>query len=356
MPGMNVRGDQHLNFTRDEAADWLGRVDIPQYAPGTPDPGAHGGDVIGGVLGVMTLLVVLAFFYAAFSGSTQRRSASSDSGTSMQRQAVIRQMPTAVESQQEVTSENLSAPMVTLQYVPSPPSATSEYIASPISYMPAGWFYGRMQGALPLRNKEGRSMGAVPDGATFFATTEESSAQIIVSADGSYWGFAEIKLPENLATPPIPVTPAFKNAAERIRAIEAFGITNALYMYNRQAPEEAYLPAGWSMGDLAQDQPLTNGVNGARIGTIKQGTRLLFQIANVNDWRLVVSADGSSFGYACIRSLRNAPERTPMRPECRAGVALIHRLEHGSGVPEGDGIRQALAENSSTPTMYGEEQ
>jgi len=213
-----------------------------------------------------------------------------------------------------------------------------------------------MQGTVPLRNKEGGSLGGVEDGTLFFATTAASAAQIIVAADGSYWGYGELTPPEN-ASSPIPITPEFEKAAGVIRQIEAFGITNALYMYGRQTPEEAYLPAGWSMGDLAQDQPLTDGVSGARIGTLKQGTRLLFQIANVNDWRLVVSADGSSFGYACIRSSNGMPQRSPMRPECRGGVALIHRLEHGSGSQRPGEMRQALAENSPAPTTYsGEEQ
>ncbi len=199
-------------------------------------------------------------------------------------------------------------------------------------------------------------MGAVEDGNLFFATTAASPVQIIVAADGSYWGFGEMKPPENISTSPIPITPAFENAARVIRGIEAYGVTQALYIYNRQEPEEAYLPTGWSMGDLAQDQPLTDGVNGSRIGTIKRGTRLLLQTANVNDWRLVVSADGSAFGYACIRPLYVAPGRTPMRPECRRGVALIHRLEQGSGTEGRGEMRQALAENLADSLAYGGEE
>ncbi len=193
--------------------------------------------------------------------------------------------------------------------------------------MPAGWFYGRLQGELVLRNKEGGSMGGLPDGTMFFGTTAASAVQIIVAADGSYWGFGELKPPENAS--PVPITPEFEEAARRIRQIEAFGISEALSIYNRQKREEAYLPAGWSMGDLCQDQPLADSVNGARIGTIRKGTRLLIQIANMGDWRLVVAADGSSYGYMCIRSSYGVPRRSPMRPECRGGVALIHRLQSG---------------------------
>jgi len=194
--------------------------------------------------------------------------------------------------------------------------------------MPTGWFYGRLQGELLLRNMEGGSMGGLTDGTMFFGTTAASAVEIIVAADGSYWGFGELKPPEN-GPSPVPITPKFEKAARVIGQLEAFGITKALHIYSRQELEEAYLPAGWSMGDLCQDQPLADSVNGARIGTIRKGTRLLIQIANVGDWRLVVAADGSFYGYMCIRSLYGVPRRTPMRPECRGGVAFIHRLQSG---------------------------
>jgi hypothetical protein len=342
MPGMNVRGDQHLNFTPEEASAWLGDVEVRHHVPRADD----NDDGIAGMIGVVALFVVLAFIVAAFAftGSTQRQTASNTSGTSLQpRNAVTQAAPTADAPRQEAVSENVTFPIATSQNTPSP-----------VGYMPTGWFYGRMQGVLPLRNNEGRSMGAVPDGATFFGTTAESAAQIIVAADGSYWGYGELTPPE--AASPIPITPEFEKAAGLIRRIEAFGITEALYQYNRQAPEEAYLPAAWSMGDLAQDQPLTESINGARIGTIKKGTRLLFQNANVNDWRLVVAADGSFYGCACIRSQNGVPERTPMRPECRGGVALIHRLQNGSGSPGPGEMRQALAKNVPTSLPDGGEE
>jgi len=331
MPVMNVRGDQHLNFTPEEAAAWLGDVPVRYHTPRADD----NDDAIVGVFGVMVLGVILTFIWAAFSGSTQRPVASNASGTSIQRRdAVAQATPTADAPRQEAASEIVSSPV-----------ATAEYRSAPVAYMPTGWFYGRMQGALPLRNNEGRSIGAVPDGGMFFATTAESASQIIVASDGSYWGYAVLTPPKN--PPSIPVTPAFENAARIIKGIEAFGITNALYMYNRQPPEEAYLPDGWSMGAVAQDQPLADRINGARIGTIKTGTWLLYQIANANDWRLVVSADGSFYGYACIRSLQRVPDRTPMRPECRGGVALIHRLQQAGGQGRVE-LRQALAENFPT--------
>ena len=37
MPGMNVRGDQYLNFTPEEAAAWLGGVEVRQQAPDERD-------------------------------------------------------------------------------------------------------------------------------------------------------------------------------------------------------------------------------------------------------------------------------------------------------------------------------
>jgi len=354
MPVMNdVRGDQHLNFTLDEAAAWLG--EIRHHAPRVED----NDNAIAGVFGVVAVLVILTIIGIGFFGSTPRQTASGASETSVQPRYAVTTRTSTVPAPRPAAithSQNIPPPEAIAEDVPPPP-VTSENIPSPVAFMPAGWFYGRWQGeSLPLRNKEGRSMGGIEDGNLFFATTAASPVQIIVSADGSYWGIGEMKPPENISTSPIPITPAFENAARVIREIEAFGVTQALYIYNRQEPEEAYLPVGWSMGDLAQDQPLTDGVNGARIGTIKRGTRLLLQTANVNDWRLVVSADGSAFGYACIRPLYVAPGRTPMRPECRRGVALIHRLEQGSGTEGRGEMRQALAENLPDSLAYGGEE
>jgi len=351
MPGMNVRGDQHLNFTPDEAAAWLERV--RQHAPRVDD----NDDAIVGVFGVIALLVILTIIGAAFSGSTPRQTVSNASETSVQPvHAVPKAASKAHAPQPEVITETVPPPIATSEYIPSSPIATSQDSPSPVAYMPAGWFYGRLQGNLPLRSKEGRSLGALEDGTLFFATTAASAVQIIVTADGNYWGFGEMKLPENIPASPIPITPEFENAARVISGIEAFGITQALYIYNRQEPEEAYLPAGWSMGDLAQDEPLTDRINGARIGMIQKGTRLLYQVVNVGDWRLVASADGSFYGYMCIRSSYGVPERTPMRPECRGGVALIHRLQNGSGSPGEGEMRQALAENAPTPLPEGGEE
>ena len=83
MPGMNVRGDQHLNFTPDEAAAWLGRVEVRHHAP----PMDHDDDdAIVGVIGVLGLAVILTIIGVAFSGSTfrmtsERRSVFLVSGT-----------------------------------------------------------------------------------------------------------------------------------------------------------------------------------------------------------------------------------------------------------------------------------
>ena len=339
MPGMNVRGDQHLNFTPDEAAAWLGRVQVRHHAPRAAD----NDDAIAGVFGVVALSVILTIIGIGFSGSTPRQMKQPNpSWTSVQpSNAVTQETSTTDAPRPEAISENVS-----------PPIATSENSPSSVAYMPAGWFYGHLQGELPLRSKEGRSLGALTDGTMFFGTTAASAVQIIVTADGSYWGFGELRPPENVPASPIPITPEFEKAGLLIGQIEAFGITKALHIYNRQEPEEAYLPAGWSMGDVAQDQPLADNVNGARIGTIRKGTRLLWQIANVGDWRLVVAADGSFYGYMCIRmcirSVYGVPGRTPMRPECRGGVAFIHRLQSGYSP-------RAFA-NVQTPSPYGGEE
>ncbi len=49
-----------------------------------------------------------------------------------------------------------------------------------------------------MRNTEGRSLGALPDGSTLFGMTATSLVQIIVTADGRYWGYAELKPSENV--------------------------------------------------------------------------------------------------------------------------------------------------------------
>ncbi|MFY9558763.1 MAG: hypothetical protein WAQ52_00880 [Terriglobales bacterium] len=330
MPGLNVRGDRHLNFTPTEAAAWLGEV--RHHAPRVD----HNNDAMVGVFGVVVLVVILTIIGAVFHGSTPTQKASNASGTSVQpRKAVTKRTSRVRAPRAEATLQNIPSPI-----------ATSQDSASPVTYMPAGWFYGRLQGELLLRNKEGGSMGGLPDGTMFFGTTLAGAVQIIVAADGSYWGFGELKSPES--APPVPITPEFEKAAGLIGQLEAFGIAKVFSIYNSHELGEAYLPATWSMGCLAQDQPLFDSINGTRIGTIKKGTRLLYQIENLGDWRLVVAADGSFSGYTCIRPLNGVPERTPMRPEYRGGVALIHRLESGYSP-------RAFA-NAQTPWAYGPEE
>src|SRR5437868_838553 len=80
MPVMTVRGDQHLNFTREEAAAWLDEVEVLHHAPRADDNDA----VIAGVFGFVGVGVLLTLIWAAFFGSTQRPMASSASGISIQ--------------------------------------------------------------------------------------------------------------------------------------------------------------------------------------------------------------------------------------------------------------------------------
>src|SRR6266536_6044379 len=207
MPGMNVRGDQHLNFTPEEAAAWLGRVEVRHHAPRAHD----NDDAIAGAIGVAALFLVLSIIGVAIIGSTQRQTASNAPRTSVQPR-------TAVTPVTSTTRADTRQPAVIAETV-SLPTASSENGPSPVAYMPAGWFYGRLQGQLPLRSKEGRSIGALPDGTTFFGTTV-TSPQIVVTADGDYWGYVDIKLPLDLPTPPIPITAAFEKAAAVIRNIE----------------------------------------------------------------------------------------------------------------------------------------
>jgi hypothetical protein len=154
---------------------------------------------------------------------------------------------------------------------------------------------------------------------------------ILAFIGASYYGSAPRQIASNASRTSAQPRKAITKRTSTARAPRrgaAAGVTNALYI-NNQEFQDAYLPATWSMGCLSQDQPLFDSINGSRIGTIKKGTRLLAQIENFGDWRLVVAADGSFFGYMCIRWLNGVPERTPMRPEYAEAVAIIHRLESG---------------------------
>jgi len=72
MPGMNVRGDQHLNFTPAEAADWLDGAEVRQYAPRHAHP-ADNDNTIAGVFGVVALGVILTIIGVGFFGSNLLR-------------------------------------------------------------------------------------------------------------------------------------------------------------------------------------------------------------------------------------------------------------------------------------------
>jgi hypothetical protein len=155
-----------------------------------------------------------------------------------------------------------------------------------------------------------------------------------------------------------PIKPEFEKAAHLIGQIEASGIAEALRRIPRPEPEYGYLPAGWTIDCLEHDEPLTYGVDGIKIGMVRKGTCLLYEIADVRGWRLVVSPDGSYRGYAHIRWLYEVPKRTPMQPAYQGGVALIRRLASGSMPREGlDEMRQAFAKNAPTPLPgLGEEE
>src|SRR6266851_6768238 len=83
MPGMNVRGDQHLNFTPAEAADWLDGAEVRQYAPRHAHP-ADNDNTIAGVFGVVALGVILTIIGVGFFGSNLRQSVSNAAETSVQ--------------------------------------------------------------------------------------------------------------------------------------------------------------------------------------------------------------------------------------------------------------------------------
>src|SRR6266478_2373979 len=127
MPGMNVRGDQHLNFTPAEAAAWLDSAEVRQYAPRHVHP-ADNDNAIAGVFGVVALGVILTIISVGFFGSNLlRQSESNASGTSVQpNYAITSKTSPAVAPRQEVTSENVPSPTATLEYIPASPTATSE--------------------------------------------------------------------------------------------------------------------------------------------------------------------------------------------------------------------------------------
>lgn len=313
MPGMNVRGDRHLNFTPEEAGAWLGRVEARHHAHADLGNDA----AIARVMGVVALFAVLALIGAAFSGPPQRQMASDVTRSTLQtRTAATEQTQRADIQRQE---------------------AISHEAPRPVAHLPRGWFYGRIHGDLPLQDREGRSIGVLPDGATFFGTGAASEVQIIVASDGGAWGYGELEMPDDVRNVPIaaPVKPEFEKAATLIGQIEASGVAEVLRRSPRPDPEYGYLPAGWTVDCLDQDAPLAYGVYGTKIGTIPKGTCLLYEIADVGGWRLVVTLDGGYRGCAHIPLLYEVPKRTPMRPEYRGAVALIHRLADGRASADG---------------------
>jgi hypothetical protein len=170
-------------------------------------------------------------------------------------------------------------------------------------------------------------------------------------------------MPDHVYNVPIasPNKPEFERAATLIGQIEASGVAEALRRSPRPEPEYGYLPAGWTIDCLEQDEPLSYGVYGIKIGTVRKGTCLLYEIADVQGWRLVVSPDGSYWGYAHIPWLYEVPKRNPMKPEFSGGVTFIRRWENGWRPPGGqeglDEVKEAFAKNAPTPLRgLGEEQ
>jgi hypothetical protein len=312
---MNVRGDQHLNFTPEEAAAWLGQVPVRYPAPVAADDD----EGIAAMFGIVAILVLSWIIYASISAAIHTETASEAPKSSLQSRTPAREeargeeTPTREAAPQENTSQN------------APPS---------VAYVPAGWFLGHMIGPLSLHDRQGRNIGALPDGAMFFGTTEASGSQLIVPADGGSWGYGAIKLPQDLPASPVPIQMGFEKALRLIGELEASGIAAAfrreITQPQRQpTAEQAYLPTGWMFGCLTADGTLTDGLYGPPLRTIPKDTCLILQIANAGGKRMVVAADGSFWGYACLHPAY-VPRENPMRPELETAVAIIHRLENGS--------------------------
>ena len=340
MPGMNVRGDRYLNFTPAEAAAWLTEVEVQHHAN---EDRAGVGWYVAGFFGATAICIVLAMIFT-MTYATLYVLAHPQMASDVTTPSAIQRSITIGQGIQRADFHR--------------PNALSSH--SPTARnLPGSWFLGRLVGELPLSDAEGRTIGALPNGTKFFGTAAASAVQLIVAADGSSWGYGELLMPEDVSNAPIAVEPAWEKAAALIAEIEASGIADALRNSPKpKPPKDGYLPAGWTSGCLDQDKSLAYGVYGIELGTVPKGTCLLYEIRDVEGWRLVVAPDGSYRGYAHLPVLYEVPKRTPMQPEYRRGVALIHRLEDGRAPSPGlDETRQALAKNMPTPSPdHGEEQ
>jgi hypothetical protein len=330
---MDVRGDQYLRFTLEEAAAWLGEREAQHRADADEDPAGVGWYVVG-VLGAAAICIVLVMtgtmIYAILYGLAHPQIASNVTQSSIQ----SRRVPAHV-----IRRAGFHRPEAISPHAPT------------VRYLPHGWFYGRMKEELPLRDRAGKSHGALPAGATFFGIAGASQSQLIVAANGSLWGYGELEPSGDIPDPPIAIRPEFEKAASLIAEIEASGIAEDLRRKITQPEplEDVNLPAGWTAGCLIHDEPLTYGVYGIKIGTVRKGTCLLYEITSMEGWRLVISPDGSYRGYAHFEPLYGATKRTRMRPDYRGAVNLIHRLENGLGSEGLEEMRQAFIQNAPTP-------
>jgi len=198
MPAMNVRGDQHLNFTREEAAAWLGRDAQPYYPRQYYPRVAHDDHVWGfaWVFVALGLFVVLAIIGAAFSGSPQKQMASNAARTSAPARTAAMQ---ARESRRQAT---VPRPAVALR--------TYENHESEGAYLPIGWSAGRLIQNEPFTDRNGIRIGTIPKGTLLMYQITDFSGgwRQVVAADGSLWGFSCIHPPSG-ALPRAPMRPEY---------------------------------------------------------------------------------------------------------------------------------------------------
>jgi hypothetical protein len=166
-----------------------------------------------------------------------------------------------------------------------------------------------MQQSVPVVDKPEQQSDAIPvDAAESAAGVSDPAAQVPVQSDDAQPA-QEIQYAVNVQD---------RETAPR---------SDVEVSQENETPE--YLPVDYDTGRitaplfLVREMPRGGAVD--PLGYVPAGTCLLYERANANGWRRVVSYDGRYAGYAQVYPTV-AYQPRPMRPELLEAIAMIRRI------------------------------
>ncbi len=329
------RGDDHLNFTPEEAADWLREPVVRAHARRAEPQGHHGSVILAVILAVIFGLVL----YNAFTPNNGVTDAPTAAAKDEPHHLDGGEMRTVSVRQREAQNSR-NAPIV----------ETPADIRT-LEHFPEGWTYSYATEDISLLDASGNSIGILPAGCRFFDKLNPGRPATIVSEDGQFWGFARLSIRSSATRSLQRVYPEFQRAFEIALRVDSYQpqVADAPRANPTVPTTGGQVPPGWSTAGLPQPIAIFDGINGNQFFTAPAGICVLLELEAHSGWRRVVAPDGSFWGYALVYPLVPLREGLFLGPKWYGGLALLERLLAGDNAPPVQPF--TYAEDDSPPKL-----